>query len=347
MQFYISYILIITLLLLLDYFSKDKGRVVEGLVIIIIILISGLRDYTGYDFKSYSDSYQTGVFDYVFEPGFVLYMDILRFFNADYHIMFFLMSLVTYILLYLAIRRFTPHAGIAIIIYMLIPGLYLNSLSIIRQAFAIVISFYCFSLLINKKYWPYFILMLLGTSFHYSCIIILPFHFLVWKYAHRLKIIHYAVVIGISLVIAKLNLTQILSLIFVGMKYESYSEGEPVSFAKLLVLNSFIIIILFFYKKLLRKQEYNAYFLVFTTLGIILLNCFSSVITLTRISYYFRIFEIVLAAEFIYLFSKKSRIVVLLVFYVYYFSIFYTALVNDSTAPDFGPKMIPYKNIFI
>ncbi|MGY0038967.1 EpsG family protein [Pedobacter sp. NJ-S-72] len=82
-------------------------------------------------------------------------------------------------------------------------------------------------------------------------------------------------------------------------------------------------------------------------LGILLLNTFSSLLILTRLAYYFRIFEIVLIAEFVYLFSKRTRVVVLFVVYLYYIAMFVSALKNDIDAEDYGgPKMIPYRSVF-
>ncbi|MGY0038969.1 EpsG family protein [Pedobacter sp. NJ-S-72] len=99
MLFYITYIVIISILLLSNYFIDSKYNFFEITGLVIIILVSGLRDYTGYDFKSYTDSYQSAYFDYKYEPGFRLLMQTLRFFGADSHVMFFLFSLSTFIIL--------------------------------------------------------------------------------------------------------------------------------------------------------------------------------------------------------------------------------------------------------
>ncbi|MGY0038968.1 EpsG family protein [Pedobacter sp. NJ-S-72] len=169
--------------------------------------------------------------------------------------------------MYAGIKKYTTHTSIALIVFMLIPGLYLNTLSIIRQELAIVITFYAFHFLAEKKYLKYFLLIALGTSFHYSCALIMLGHLLVWKFADRVKVWHYFLAIGVSLVIAKLELTSVLTLVLGGGQYESYIEGESVNFLKLIVLNTFLITQLVFYYKLVRKTETNKYVIAFTVLG--------------------------------------------------------------------------------
>lgn len=324
----------------------DKRNMLEIFALISIIIISGTRDYTGYDYQTYSEAYDNFHHDESFEVGFVGFMNILRFFKLSSYSMFFLMSIATYVFTYLGIKKYTTHTGIALIIFLLIPGLYLNSLSIVRQSFAIAVAFYAFSFLLEKKYTKYFLLMLLGIAFHYSCGVLIIFHFLSGKISDKLKVTHYIVAIVGSLIVAKLNITTILAPILGGSKYELHLEGESISFGKILILNLFLFVLLAFYQKIINKSRINAHMMFFTTLAIILINCFSSLIVITRIAYYFRIFEIILIAEFIYIFNKRSRSLVLLVTYLYYFGVFYISLLNDIKAPIPEPKLIPYKNIF-
>ena len=347
MIFYISFILIISLLLLFDFFSKDKFNITGIVVVLIMTFVTGLRDNVGYDFQSYKIIYEEGFNLDKFELGFQWLIIALKYFNVSYYFLNLVMAFFTYLFLYLSIRRLTKHSNMAILIYLLISGLFLNSLVIIRQAFAMSATFYAFSFLIRKEYYRYIIFMIIAVAFHYTAVILGLFHWLSLKYAKKLNTLHYLCAIGFSLLIAKLNIVNIISILFVGSKYAVYSGGESVSFVKLLVLNSFLILMVLFSDRYISKNENNSHYLFFTAIGIIMVNCFSSIIVITRMAYYFRIFEIILIAEFIYLFTKKTRLMVLAAVYLFYFGIFYSSLNNDINAVQDGPKLIPYKNVVI
>lgn len=348
MDIYIYFIITIIFFFLLDYFSpKDFNHVFEIFALFIIIGFVGLRYNTGYDYLSYVNIYESGFIDDRMEPGFIGYLNILRFFGLSAQVMFFTFALATFLFLYLGIKKYTTHHAIALLIFILIPGLFLNTLSIIRQEFSMAVAFYAFYFLVNKKYTQYIFLMLIGTSFHYSCGIILFIHLLVFKYIHKLNTSYYFYIVVASLILAKLNVVNLLTTLIIGGKYASYIEGDPVSFIKLVVLNSLTVFIIFFSKSLIQKRDSNKYAIAFVVLSVFFLNVFSSLLILTRLAYYFKIFEIVIVAELIYLFAKRYRVFILLGFLSFYIFIFIGSLFNDISADGEGqPKMIPYKSIF-
>ena len=347
MKFYLIFIAVISFLLILDSFSYKRKSVIEVICISIIIGVVGFREYTGYDFQSYVDIYESGYFDFGYEPGFVALMNFLRSFDASYNYLFFTFAFFTYYFLYKGIKKFTSYSGISLLIFLLIPGLFLNTLTIIRQELAIVISFFAFYFLINKSYKKYFLLMLIGVSFHYSCILVIVFHLIVYKYAYKVKLKAYYLAIFVSVIIGSLNLFNIFNLLLAGGKYASYVEGEPVLFIKLFVLNSMALFYLWRFNKLTEQNVWNKYIIAFYVLSVVLINCFSSVITLTRLSYYFRIFEIILVAEYVYTYNRKVRMPILVGLCLVYLGVFISSLYADIDADSMGqPKMIPYKSVF-
>ena len=347
MEFYLIYIFYIALLLLLNFYLKGKRNGLEIFALISITLVTGLRNYTGYDYATYVYIYESGIFDAGYEPGFVLLMNILRAFGLSFYYMFFIFGLATYIFLYLGIKKYTKHSGIALMIFMLIPGLYLNTLTIIRQELAVTICFYAFFFLKEKKYKKYILLMLLASSFHYSSLVISIFHLVVWKYASRATAKQYLIAIIVSLIIAKVDLVNFLTLVLGGGKYAVYIEGDPVVFEKLLILNLLLVFFIFYYDRIVSRNDTNKYIFAFSILAIIFINCFSSLLIITRLGYYLRIFEIILVAEFIYVFRYKLRPLILCGIFSLYLAIFIASLNNDMEAEDHGqPKIIPYKSVF-
>lgn len=348
MIFYLLFISFITFLLLVNHFFENTKGFFEILAYVVIIFMAGFRHDTGYDFDMYRHIYLDYVYDNAQEFGFIFLINILRFIEADYHAMFFIMSFLTFLFLYLGLKKLTNFSGFALIVFLLIPGLFLNTLSIIRQALAISIMLYAFSALIEKKYWKYFFLIMLGISFHYSAVLIPFVHLFIWKFADKIKLWHYYLTLIVSLIIAKLNVVSFLSIFLVGLKYEAYLDGESVSFFKLVVLNVFVFAQLLFFKRFILQNEYNKYVIFFTVLAIFLINCFSTLLVITRIAYYFRIFEVIMVAEFVYLFKNKYfKLLPIMIVYFYYISMFVYALQNDIEFDGQGvSKMVPYKNVF-
>lgn len=343
MEFYLSFIFIISFFLILDYYIKPKGNFFEYVALLIIIIVTGVRVNVGYDYVNYHDNYLRGYLDPGLEPGYLFFINILRFFGASPYVMFFLMGLGIYSFFYAGIRKYTLHSGIALIIYMLIPGLYLNSLSIIRQELAISIAFFAFYFLEKKNYKKYFLLMLLAFSFHLTVIFVFFIHIIAIKFARKLVPKHYFIFIIISLIFSVLHLEKYV----VQYTYSKYtdlmSDGEQVNIVKTIILNSVVILSLFFYKTLCKKER-NKYIFFFVVLATIMVNIFSSFTVFTRISYYFRAYEVILIAELVFVFAPKYRSLITFLAFCYYFALFAGSLNNDIKI-DYKQesKLTPYK----
>lgn len=350
MLFYILYIIIISLLLLTDHFLPRQNKIFGYLSVIIVILVSGFRFETGYDYNSYREIYDHISDVSIIEFGYMFMVDLFNAFYAPYELLVFVSTFLIYPVIFYTIRKYVKHYELAFILYMLIPGLYLNTLSIVRQEIAIAISFLAFYYLINKNYWRYIILMFFAFSFHYSSIFLVLFHLLGVKFAPKLKPVHYIVFVLLSFFFSVSKLSNYLfALILFQTKYGTYitDNVESVSQLKIIILNAILIIPLVFYTRLIASSNYSKYYLFFSLLGLIVYNLFSSVVFITRFAFYLRIFEILLIPELIFTFSKKLRPFLILIAFLLYFAMFMGSLQNDINAEDNGqPKMIPYKSIF-
>lgn len=340
MLFYIVYISIIAIILLTDYFSGITNRKITMMALLFVIIISGIREDVGYDFRNYVSFYLR---ENSPEFGFNLVNKGLKLFGLNYNSMFFLFSFMTIMFVCKGIESYTHHTRIAFLIYMLIPGLYLNSFSIVRQSIAIAVLFYGYRFLVNKEKRKYIITIILASGFHYSSLLTIPFFLLSLK-AIRIKEWMYLFMIIGSLCLARLNLiTVIFGHILGSTRYVAYAtyDDAGTSFLKILVLNIFILILLLLYKKM-NSIDKKMYFLA--VLGTSIVTIFGSVGAVTRFSYYFRIFEIVLVADMIYLFKKKDirLIMIILLMTGYYGPIFYNSLLVDTKLGS-SPKITPYK----
>ena len=153
--------------------------------------------------------------------------------------------------------------------------------------------------------------------------------------------------IPLSLILYKLNfIDTVITALLGSSRFVVYAEYEDAgaSFVKLLVLNLSVVVYLFFYKKM---DKQNRSMLALAVIGLLLLNTCASVGAITRISYYFKIFEIVLLANIVsYFRASLNRVAACTCISIYFFAMFYSALYRDYTAVDTYPKMTPYQTIW-
>ncbi|KAA6352594.1 Transmembrane protein EpsG [termite gut metagenome] len=341
MLFYVIYIFVIAVLLLIDYSRKSNGKI-ASMALFIVIIVSGIRENVGYDFANYVSFY---LLENASEPGFNLINRGLKLFGLNYHWMFILFSFATIIFVFKGIKYYTLHTNIAFFIYILIPGLYLNSFSIVRQAIAIAILFYGYRFLYNKKLVKYTIIVIAAASFHYSSLFAIPF-FLVSLKVKKMKYWIYYLVIIASIFLSKINFIPMIFEKVLGstsyLTYAAYDDGG-ISFSKILILNIFILIILFFYKRMSDIDKTMFFFLV---LAVSIVTIFGSIGAVTRFSYYFRIFEIILISDVIYLLKSKYNKLILLVFVLGYYGIMFFHAISYDLKLEYFPKMTPYQTMF-
>ena len=184
---YILFVAIIVILLVLNSIIKTSVNIFQKIALVLIIFFVGLRFETGYDWAMYRSFFEYDTFHSSIEFGYLFLIKLLRIFFDDFQSLFFFTALATYIFLYLGIKKYTSHSSIALVFFLLIPGFFLNTLTIMRQELAIVIAFYAFSFLRGKEFFKYLILMMLAFSIHYSVLLALFAHIIVWRYAEKVR----------------------------------------------------------------------------------------------------------------------------------------------------------------
>jgi hypothetical protein len=346
MIFYLLFILIAGSLLLLGYLLPEKNRIFQGVTFLLIVGVVGFRDFVGADFGDYVVWYKSKVRDQDFELGYVALMNFFRTLNIGYPALFFFISFFTYLFLFLGVKKFTQNQNLAIFIFLLIPSMFLLSLNTIRQSFAVSICFFAFYFLINKKYFYYFILMFLAMSLHSTAILPFFLFLLVYQFADKIKVSHILILLIGSLLFSQLGLVHYFSSFFKDSRYIAYftTMKIPVNPFKLIILNGLTIFMLFYFEEMKKKYPYQKYLMILFFLSVIITNFFSLYGDLTRIAYYFKIFEILVIADFIFLRTKAFRVWLCSCFMIYYLSIFVYTLKMDLEK-DYKYKLIPYKNI--
>lgn len=338
-----SYLLFLSIAILLLYI-KDKRA--NYIFLSVLILFAGLRGDLGADFFNYSKWYNSTINDKYLEIGYVGIMNIFAYFNLSiYHIQLLFFT-GTLLLINLALKKYGLNIKYAWLFYLIFPYFFLYSFIAIRQYLSIAIVFWSFQFLLKNKLCKYTIAILIGSLFHYSCLLagLLVFVlFYISKRVTRKQILFFLIA---SLPFAFINWFHFFGYFFEGTKYEGYFLAKnmmPVNYIKLVLFNVEALFILYFYDELIKLKPLNKYFIVLSIFAFILANILASVNHLLRFSIYFKFFELIVLAEITYLNRKKIFVTPLIA--LYGFALFFNALWFDYKTPGIHTKLVPYKNI--
>jgi transmembrane protein EpsG len=348
MTFYLLFLFLITLLVTLAYLFPAKSKIFEICLLLLAVSISGFRNNLSGDFRSYVSWYIYKTRDFDFEFGFVWVMNLFRWLNCSYHFLFFFFSLCTVLFVFFGIKKYTAHSNLAFLFFLLIPALYLNTWSIIRQSFAISIAFYAFYFLTQKRYLIYIALMSIGISIHYTAIVPFLVFFVVYKCADKIKMVHLVVLLLFTLVLSQLHWVTFFASFFEESRYLFYfSNGRTsVNNYKIIVLNVLAIFLLFYFKKMKKAYPIQKYVFILCFFSILITNLLATANHLNRFSNYFTIFQIVVFSDLIFFELKNKRFVMFGGLYIYGISLFLYTIKADYNLNMQETKYIPYDSIF-
>ena len=343
MTFYLLYYIIIGFIFAIGYISKKKFF--TYLSLFIIVLISGFRYEVGYDYPNYVSFFLGYGLEHS-EPLFIFILFLLRNIWDDPQIMFFTFSLATILITYKAIKKLGNSERIGIMIYLLIPGLYLNSFSIVRQSIAISLFFLGIFYLYENKKIKYWIIGIIAVLLHFSAIIPFIFIWILKKWIlKKHNIFFHFTFLSVAFIMAYLKLPKL----FIGMfgKFSIYAELLTIEtpITKVLVMFFLGVIIVYFLRN--RNDEKNNLLLNIFQIGIFINIAFAEFPPVTRMGYYFVITQTILVPTIIFSFKYNYlKIFALVLFMTYYSFIQINALIVDEKQPD-KTKMTPYKNYLL
>jgi hypothetical protein len=180
MLIYIIIFLFLMIATLVDSFgSKVAAKIILFGSLIILLIITTLREGIGTDFYNYKELYDLTTInhDYTTEYGFILLI-YFAYFLGGFKLLLFITAILNISIIYYLLKQFKLNIYIGLLTYYSI--FYLNhNFNVIRHGLMstiIWISFYCY---LNRKKIKSFIFFILSFLIHQSTIIILPFIFLV------------------------------------------------------------------------------------------------------------------------------------------------------------------------
>lgn len=198
------YFLYLLLILICAYVGKQhKWARIAAFAVSVFFM--GFRLDVGVDYESYRDCFELEY--YIFEPGFTLLCRYLVSHELSVQYMFFTMALLTYAFIYKYLEdddeiEYFPTALL----------LYLTSFSIIcnvmRECLAAAIFLYSYLFVKKRKIIPFLLLVSLGTMFHYSMLVCLPFFWISSKLMNKKQ---YTIIYAVSFIFCFLRLESMIS----------------------------------------------------------------------------------------------------------------------------------------
>lgn len=176
-------------------YGYSRQQVLNGLCLVSVFLllfgVSALRLNVGNDYATYVEYFHlirckldTEVVVPT-EPGFNLVCLLIYFISGkteNYLLMFAVFAFVTIFLFLKGMYRQSDNFFMTFFLFMTL-GYYFQTFSTVRYYLALAIAFVSIPYVLNKEWLKFFILILVGATFHKSLLIVLPLYFLAqWTY---------------------------------------------------------------------------------------------------------------------------------------------------------------------
>lgn len=299
--------------------DKKKYKKTRTIFVIIALLIpsviAGIRDYTiGTDVLLYGNnwferaiSYES-MYQYLMKAkeysvgvGYAAINFIVSRFSSSPHMFYFVYELLQLTVLYAAIKPYKNKLSVAFAFLIYYFLFFNNSLNILRQAMAIVLVLYSYRFARDKKNVGFCVTIALAYSFHSSAIVGLAIYPICWAYRKRFVkkwVRPMIVVASLSLIVGYRSLFELLTKtnLISGARYEKYLTQDIIGGRYIGLAYWFIIILLLINtrkeNKLKLEDASVLEMFLFISAIFTLLPFFGSAL-LSRVSYYFDIFQVV------------------------------------------------------
>ncbi len=304
-------------------FFKINKKSLLLISFILLFLFSALRFEFGNDYNSYLNIYNivqiTGENNYYSaNPLFIFLNKISPTFQWFIAITSFIFLFAVYKLIK---KNVSPeYHGIALLVFLLNPYIFIINLSAVRQGIAIALFIFAIHYAIKRNPVPYIILILAAAMFHTSAIVLLPVYFLVKpKKVSKGFLIGFIIVLFV-LLLSSASFEWVLNMFqdfLVNTRYNRYLENtQGNSLTATLIAVVYLIYALLNIRKLDGKAAaYAKLYLVSTGISVLA----SRTNLFTRLDMYFIIFALVAIPSIIdwNLKNEKNRTMRILNAYVF------------------------------
>ena len=332
---------------LLHLASVMRSSAFRVIACLFAIAFCGLRYETGYDYNSYRSFFEDlDIYEGLLEPGFYYAVSSANFIGIPTLTLFFLFAMVTHGLAFLTITRTTHSRNLAFLLYLLIPGLYLNSFSILRQALAVsIFGWAVYRLITRRNRIEYLALGMLAVSFHLPAAIPVVVAFAIYLGPQGIPSRWASItLLAIRLFASRLPMAQMALGFFGDTKYEFYLDGQVSQGLTKVAGTILIAVFMVWHSKHFARSPMLAFFFKLWLIGAVMFNVFMQVTPLTRISYYFSIVAIPLFVDAALAYRGLPRTACRGIVLAFFMAGFVAALYNDTLVDD-PITMLNYKSI--
>ena len=236
MIIYILMFMYLTLLAFLSFYFEERKREINFLIFptfIFFLLFDGLRKSSvGGDLSVYVSIFEQNalklpelskIFKSRFELGYVFTNQLIRSLTENYSILLFIFAFLTLWIWFYVLDKYSKNVYMSLIIYLSSLGMFLYSLSNIRQGLAVAFGFLGFYFLSEEKKIRGILFVLLAPLFHTSGIICI---LLIFIRKIRLSLKYYP-----SIILGFIALFPFVKLITIAIikyfpQYNSYLESS-------------------------------------------------------------------------------------------------------------------------
>lgn len=312
-------------------------------IFLILFAISACRQNIGNDYDRYVELMHLAYYDaYVpTEAGFNLLTKFIYHISGfrNYLLVFAVFAFVTIYLFMLAIYEQSDDFPLSFFLFMSL-GYYFQTFNTVRYYLALAIAFYSMKFVVRRQWFRFILLIILGSFFHKSMIVVVPLFFLAscaWKKWQLILAGLYC----ITFLFFQDFYLKVLLFLYPTYENTEYLEGGT-SYTNILRCIAVLAFSLFYYKKSIRTNR-RLRFYFYLNLGALALYVFCSFLPIiSRVGYYLTISHILfLPALLKETENKKMRN--LLRIGIILAALLYLAFFMDKAYDD-NMRVLPYKS---
>ena len=305
-------------------FLKHKKKPLIWVSFAILLVFSAFRYGYGNDFYPYRNIFtEIKVTGWHSELSDNVLFILLNKICPTYQFFLALTSLLFLATMFLLIYRNVSekYQGLALLVFLINPYLFLMSLSIIRQCLALLLFVLAINFSMKRKIIPYIAIILLASLVHTSAILLLPFYFLAND--RKPSRIFLIVTIGVLLLLIfnPLSFDWVMGFFEEFMaesRYTAYTESGSNTLRATLLSSSYLIYVVLNIRKLEgRTLAYAKLYMMAPILAILAYK----IAMFTRLQMYFDYFSIIALPGIIEANQKKEKDFVLRLINIYAFPI--------------------------
>ncbi|MBE5879936.1 MAG: EpsG family protein [Lachnospiraceae bacterium] len=323
--------------------QRARNIIIMSMIFIALLAVSALRKAIGHDYWEY-----TGIFSLIAQDRHVStefgFNTLVRLFQAVFGVenYFWIFAFFAAVTVFFFLRGMFEQAkdfGMTFFLFMVF-GYYLTTFSAVRYYFVLAIAFFATSFLLKKEFWKFAICIVLASFFHKAVLLVLlayPLALIKWN---KITVPLVALFTG-SLLLFPNFYRSLIFHFYPFYENSVYDTGET-SVANILRCVAVLVFALIFYKRALKGNRVNMFYFNLNLEALIVYACCSFIPVVSRIGFFFNIFQIFLIPAVISSMEKKWQRTLFTILTVTAGIVYYALFLHSCK--DDGTRIVPYLN---